>query len=63
VQSIRTKALVADISLGVGLVAAAGATVLYVLHVSKSPSKEVATTTLDVSPVPGGAYAWIGQRF
>jgi hypothetical protein len=58
-SSVKTEALVADISLGVGIVAVAAAT--YVLFTHKEPP--AAAALLDVHAEPHGGFAAIGARF
>jgi hypothetical protein len=57
-SSIRTRALVADISLGIGIGAAVAAVVLYF----KTPV-EILPVTPSVSAVPGGAVISFDGRF
>jgi hypothetical protein len=57
--AIRTKSVVADVSLGVGLVS--GAAAAYFFFSRRAPAPVVGA--LDVTPTPGGAVATIGGRF
>jgi hypothetical protein len=58
--NVKTEALVADVSLGVGVVALAAAA--YVFFTQEKPAPASAAI-LDVRPEPGGAFATIGARF
>ena len=61
VDSIRTKLIVADVSLTVGITAVVGATVLYILHFSGGSGE--AKATVGASPMPGGAFGSFGYKF
>lgn len=61
VDSIRTKLIVADVSLAVGATAVVGATVLYILHFSGGSGE--AKATVGASPIPGGAFGSFGYKF
>jgi hypothetical protein len=64
VDSARSKLIIADISLGVGVVAIGVAT--WMILTNKSPAPPAVTTGLthfDVRPAPGGGVAEIGARF
>jgi hypothetical protein len=50
-DDVKTKLLVADISLGVGVLALGGATILFLTHGSGETKKE---TAIRVAPTPGG---------
>jgi hypothetical protein len=79
VDAAKTKLLVADISLAVGVVALGVATYLFITHNSASSGNAKAqvgkreprrssapafTPRFDLAPVPGGgAYATLGSRF
>jgi hypothetical protein len=58
-SAIRTKSAIADVSLGVGLVASAAAAYFFFFH--RAPAHLVGS--LDVTPTPGGAVATVGGRF
>jgi hypothetical protein len=62
VSSIRTKLIVADVSLGIGIAAAVGATVLYIVHFSGG-SAEPAKAQVGAAPMPGGAYGSFQYAF
>ncbi len=64
VDSARSKLIVADISLGVGVVALGVATWMFLAN-SKAPSQVTTTgfNHLDVRAIPGGGVAEIGARF
>ena len=61
VSATRTKLIVADVSLGVGVVAIGVATGLLIAHLRAAPSK--AALRLDAFPVAGGGVAALGGRF
>jgi hypothetical protein len=62
VDAARTKAIVADVSLGVGVTAlAVGAALFIHHHMSDDGASEAARWS--VAPLPGGAYAQLGWRF
>jgi hypothetical protein len=65
VDSIKTKLLVGDIFLGVGVAAAIGATVLYVMHFTKKVEEpaHAGRWIPSVSPLAGGAAASLSTRF
>jgi hypothetical protein len=56
---VRTKLLVADVSLGVGLAALGGAAVVWLVRTRRAP----AAATAFVAPTPGGAVGVAGLRF
>jgi hypothetical protein len=60
VDAIRTKFLIADVSLGVGIVSAGVAAYLFLASGKKT---EPAPAAVDVRPLPGGALASVGARF
>jgi hypothetical protein len=60
VNAARTKLLVGDISLGVGLVAL-GATTWLVL--TRAPSNRQSHTTLEIGPSPHAVWARFERRF
>ena len=63
VDSIKSKYLLADISLGIGIVALGAATVLYLTR-GESPAPTTTTGfTLDVKPLAGGGYGNVAFRF
>jgi hypothetical protein len=63
VDSVRQKYLLADISLGVGLVSLGLATYFF-LTAGDKPSPQADTAVqVDVAPAPGGGFASIGGRF
>jgi hypothetical protein len=63
VDSIKSKYLLADISLGVGVVALGAATVLYLTR-SEVPAPSTSTGfTLDVKPLVGGGYGNVAFQF
>jgi hypothetical protein len=64
VSNVRTKLLVADISLGVGVVSlgVAGYLLLFPGNHDDAPAQS-ARISLDVTPVPGGQVAVVGGRF
>jgi hypothetical protein len=59
--SVKTEALAADVSLGVGVVALAAAAYVF-LRQGTAPAMSTAAF-FDVRPEPGGAFAQIGARF
>jgi hypothetical protein len=59
----RTNALIADISLGVGVVALAGAVTWALLGGSSEPAASERSARLSVSPAPHGGYATLSGRF
>jgi hypothetical protein len=64
VDPIRTKLIVADVSLAIGIASAIGATVLYILHFSGGSSeKATALRSFGAAPIPGGAYGSFGYKF
>jgi hypothetical protein len=69
VDAIRTKYVVADVSLGVGLAALAAGVTLFVLSEPKHGDKPPAATnpssatTFDVHTTPGGAFATVAGHF
>jgi hypothetical protein len=64
VSSARTKLIIADISLGVGVVSLIGASILYLMRPKVEAKASTATTLrFDAGPVAGGAVAGIGGRF
>lgn len=69
VDAIRTKYVLADVSLGVGLAALAAGVTLFVLSEPKHDDKPVAatspttSTTFDVHTAPGGAFATVAGHF
>ena len=58
-SSVKTEALVADVSLGIGVVALAAATYVFFRH----PSATEPAVTFDVRPERGGAFGAVGARF
>jgi hypothetical protein len=63
-NDVKTEALVADISLGVGLVALAAAAYVFFSQGKATPAPAAATSAIvDVRAVPGGGYGAIGVRF
>jgi hypothetical protein len=60
-DAVKQKALIADISLGVGVVALGAAA--WVFFANSSPAPAPAAALLDVRPTPGGAVARVGGRF
>jgi hypothetical protein len=66
VDSVRTKYLVADISLGVGVASLGAATWLFVTSMKEQP-KSVRRATpavgLAVQPVRGGAFLGVTRQF
>jgi hypothetical protein len=66
VDSAKTKYLLADISLGVGIVGIGAGVTLFILSMPKSdkPSDEaVLGPHFDFAPVRGGGYATMSGRF
>ena len=69
VDSARTKLIIADVSLGVGVAALIGAAVLYFtrshgdVKVQTGAGKPGRWIGFDARPYPGGAIAGIGARF
>jgi hypothetical protein len=63
VNSTRTKLIVADVSLGVGVVSLAVATYLLIARPGASASGTSAGLRFDVMPTTGGAYAGVGRSF
>lgn len=69
VDAIRTKYVLADVSLGVGLAALAAGVTLFVLSEPKHDDKPPAATnppsatTFDVHAAPGGAFATVAGHF
>lgn len=63
VDSVRTKLIVADISLAVGVVSLGVAAVIWATSGGSSASADLAGLTFDVSPSPSGASATVGARF
>jgi hypothetical protein len=62
VNSARTKLIAADVSLGVGVVALAGAAWFFFKSGSQG-SQQSATVRADVEPMPGGGVASLSARF
>lgn len=62
---VRTKYLIADISLGVGIAGLATGTVLYFLSEpqSKSPAADTSTIRVDAEARRGGAFATVSGAF
>ena len=56
----KTKLLIADISLGVGILALGGATILFL---TSGGDNKAAKTGLTVSPLPGGGAASLTRSF
>lgn len=64
VDSAKSKLLIADVSLGVGIVALGVATYLFVTREKAEPAVSTAAgLNFDMAPLPGGARAAIGARF
>ena len=63
VSSIRTKLIVADISLGVGVVALGVATYLFISSRSEPKSTSSARVSVDLGPTPGGAVGALRGNF
>jgi hypothetical protein len=61
VDWIRTRSVIADASLAVGLVSAGLATYFFVAP--RGQAKKTIAASIDVGPRPGGAFATIGGRF
>jgi hypothetical protein len=61
VDKARAKLIIADISLGVGIVALGVAT--YLLIANRPAASATVTTAIDVKAVPGGGVAQLGGRF
>ncbi len=57
---VKTKALVADISLGVGIVSLGAAAAFWLLS---RPKASTDAATLDVRPLPGGGYVGYASHF
>jgi len=63
-SSIQTKFLIADISMGVGIVSAAAAAYLFFTRGSSEPAAQTAPSArVDVLPVLGGAAAGVSGKF
>jgi hypothetical protein len=62
-STVKTEALVADLSLGVGIVALAGATYVFFTQDRTPKPAEAPVVTFDVRPERGGAFARVGVRF
>lgn len=63
VQSAKTSYLIGDISLGVGVVALAGATYFLLANPSKSETAKRAPFLVDVRPTAGGATGFLSGQF
>jgi hypothetical protein len=63
VDKARTKLILADISLGVGVVALGVATYMILANRSAATVTTGALTNVDVAAVPGGGVAHVGGRF
>jgi hypothetical protein len=63
VSSIRTKLILADISLGVGVVALGVATYLFISSASDSKPSSSARVSVDVGPTKGGAFGAVRGNF
>jgi len=61
VSSARTKLIVADVSLGVGVVSLAAAAWFFFRR--DRETAHAATATLDFEPRSGGGLATVGARF
>jgi hypothetical protein len=61
-DAVKQKAAIADISLGVGVVALGAAAWVFFANGGTSPAPTPAAV-LDVRPTPGGAVASFGRRF
>jgi hypothetical protein len=59
----RTNALIADISLGVGVAALAGAVTWAILGGSSEPAASERAATLALTPTLHGGYATVSARF
>lgn len=62
VDSAKTKLLVGDVAVGVGIVGI-GAAIVLALVSKDEPAPKPAATRLEVKPVTGGAFATFGARF
>jgi hypothetical protein len=63
-DSVDAKYLIANVSLGVGVVGLGVATILYLTRPTDEPPPEPSSAMLiDVRPLPGGAFAALGSRF
>lgn len=66
VEGVRTKRLIADVSLGVGVVSLGVATYLFVSPPGRGKAKSGARQrwfALDAGPLPGGGYTTVSGRF
>jgi hypothetical protein len=60
VHALEVRSAVADLSLGVGVVAI-GAAVW--IRVAGAPPSDATTPTISIAPTQGGAIGWVGGRF
>lgn len=63
VDSIRTKFIVADVSLGIGVASLVGAGIVAIVSLSSGSSSAQKPLPVAVSPLPGGAYVSAGGTF
>jgi hypothetical protein len=63
VDSARTKLILADVSLGVGVVALGVATYLFLTSKSSASASTTGITHVNVTPVAGGGVAGLGGTF
>jgi hypothetical protein len=63
IDATHTKLIVADVSLGVGVVSIAVATYLLVARPGARSSGRPSGLQLDILPTPGGAFAGVGRSF
>jgi hypothetical protein len=63
VESMKRRFIVADVGLGVGIVAAGIATIIFVTRESSGPSARDTSWKFDLAPTVGGAHAAFGTAF